>query len=151
MIVLGSAVLSISLLLQLIAACLAWRLIRVTKRHLAWILMVMAFFLMEIRRCIPLFRIILRGGSPPPDLVAELVALITSALLVAGIAWITPFFLSIKHSEEKMQETWEWFFTTLSFIRYSTPQQTGRMFPYLLPIRKILNKECGYKQKGFSE
>jgi len=44
------------------------------------------------------------GERVPADLAAETVALVTSALMVAGIAFIAPIFLSIKRSEEAIQK-----------------------------------------------
>lgn len=64
-----------------------------------------AVFLMALRRCIPLFRLISGNLTSPPDLPAELVALATSALMVAGIAWIAPLFLSIRRSEGALRES----------------------------------------------
>jgi light-regulated signal transduction histidine kinase (bacteriophytochrome) len=46
----------------------------------------------------------LSGGKIPADFTAELVALVTSALMLGGIALIAPLFLSIKHSEESLQK-----------------------------------------------
>jgi len=94
-------VLSISVLLQFIAAIFALRLIRVTEKSGSWLLIAIAIMLMGIRRCITLFRLISGDLAYPPDLAAELVALVISVLMVLGIAWIAPLFRSIKNAEEK--------------------------------------------------
>ncbi len=99
-----SLVLGISILLQFTAAFLALRLIRVTGRRTAWAFIAAAVSLMALRRCITLFGLISGGLPRPPDLLAELVALGTSALMVVGMAQIAPFFLSIKHSEEALRQ-----------------------------------------------
>jgi two-component system cell cycle sensor histidine kinase/response regulator CckA len=96
-------VLGISILLQIAAATLALRLIRVTGRQPAWVLIAMAVFLMAVWRCITLFRLISGDLAHPPDLSAEWVALATSALMVAGITLIAPLFLSTRHSQETPQ------------------------------------------------
>lgn len=96
-------VLAISILLQFTAGYLAFRLIKVTGRRTAWVLIATAVFLMAIRRCITLFHM-LSGEKVPADFTAELVALVTSALMVSGIALIAPLFLSIKRSEEALQK-----------------------------------------------
>ena len=57
---------------------------------------------MAIRRSVTLFHM-LGGDSIPADVAAETVALLTSALMVAGIAFIVPLFLSIKRSEEALK------------------------------------------------
>lgn len=97
-------VLAISILLQFLAAVLALRLIRVTGRRAAWVLIAMAVLLMTVRRGVTLFRLIFGDLAHPPDLSAELVALATSVLMVMGIARIAPYFLSIKRSEEALKE-----------------------------------------------
>jgi PAS domain S-box-containing protein len=96
-------ILAISFLLQLIAAFLALRLIRVTGQRITWIMIATAIFLMAIRRSISLFRMLL-GENYLPDLSAELVALFTSALMVVGIALIAPLFLSIRRSEDSQRK-----------------------------------------------
>jgi light-regulated signal transduction histidine kinase (bacteriophytochrome) len=96
-------VLAISILLQFTAGYLAFRLIKVTGRRTAWVLIATAVFLMAIRRCITLFHM-LSGEKVPADFTAELVALVTSALMVSGIALIAPLFFSIKRSEEALQK-----------------------------------------------
>ena len=67
-------VLSVSILLQLAAALLASRLIRVTGRRTAWALIAIAVFLMAIRRSITLFRLLSGDLTQPPDLATELAA-----------------------------------------------------------------------------
>lgn len=96
-------VLAISILLQFTAGFLAFRLIKVTGRRTAWVLIAIAIFLMAIRRSITLFHM-LSGQKIPADFSAELVALVTSALMVAGIALIAPLFLTIRRSEEALQK-----------------------------------------------
>jgi signal transduction histidine kinase len=99
-------VLAISILLQITAAVLALRLIRITGKSVAWNLIAIAVFLMAIRRLITLSEMY-SGQSMPAvltDLTAETVALFTSALMLVGIALIAPLFLSIKRSKEAVQK-----------------------------------------------
>ncbi|MEW6379675.1 MAG: PAS domain S-box protein [bacterium] len=116
MVALGIVILSVSLLLQTIAAFLAFRLIRITGKRKAWILISTAILLMAVRRSIPLFRVISGDTSYLPDLTNELVGLVLSTFMVTGAAWIAPLFVSIKHSEEAARESREWLFTTLKSI-----------------------------------
>ena len=103
-------VLVTSIGLQLIAAFLALRLIRVTKRRPAWMLIAIAIFFMALRRSITLFHLLSEHPSYAPDhLSAEMLALITSLLMVFGIAWIAPLFLSIRNSEEALKRSEEHF------------------------------------------
>jgi PAS domain S-box-containing protein len=96
-------ILIISILLQLIAASLALRLIAVTGRRLAWILIAASLCLMALRRGISLYQQLFRAVAIPLDLTAESVALAISVLMVAGMAWIAPLFLSIKSSEKALR------------------------------------------------
>ncbi len=100
-----AVVLAVSVLLQLAAALVALRLIWLTGAGRAWVLIASAVFLMAVRRSITLFELIARGFSEPPSLSAELVALVISVLMLAGIAWIGPQFRSIRKSETDLRES----------------------------------------------
>ena len=78
-------ILGLSVTLQLAAAALAFRLIRYTERRFAWGLITSAIILMATRRGITLYRLLSQDVSKPPDLAAELVALLISILMVVGI------------------------------------------------------------------
>ncbi len=108
-------VLSISVLLQFIAAILALRLIRVTEKSGSWLLIAIAIILMGIRRSITLFRLISGDLMHHPDLAAELVALAISVLMILGIAWIAPLFRTIGESEKKVQHSKIWLIVTGMF------------------------------------
>ena len=99
------AILVLSIMFQFTAAVLALRLIRVTGVHVAWVSLTVAFLFMLVRRGISLARLI--SGDPvyQPDPAAELVALITSAFLLVGVAYIVPLFRSIIRSEETLRKS----------------------------------------------
>jgi PAS domain S-box-containing protein len=96
-------ILFLSVILQLTAAVLAFRLIFVTKRTPAWLFVAAAIVLMALRRGVTLFEIMFWGSVTPLDLTAELIALAISVLMVLGIAWIAPLFTTIKSSEEALR------------------------------------------------
>ncbi len=96
-------VLLVSVLLQVAAAVFALRLTRITENIRASILIATAILLMALRRAITLYRLASGDVSLQPDLAAEFVALVTSALMIVCIAWIAPLFLSIKSSEETLR------------------------------------------------
>ncbi len=97
------AILIISIMLQFIAAISAWRLIRITGRTWAWSLIAAALVLMTVRRSITLYELAFYGFQHPLDFSAELISLITSSLLVIGIACIYPVFRSIQASQEAIR------------------------------------------------
>ena len=96
-------ILSISILLQLIAALLALRLIWVTGKSPAWGLIAAAISLMALRRGITLYQVVAGEAPSGLDLTAELVALAISVLMVVGIAWIAPLFRRLKKSAEALR------------------------------------------------
>ena len=92
-------VLSVSVLLQFIAAFLALRLIWVTERSGAWLAISLAILLMGLRRSITLFRLLSGNLIHIPDLTAEFVALIISVLMVVGIIMLAPPFRTAKRDK----------------------------------------------------
>jgi PAS domain S-box-containing protein len=100
-------ILVISILLQFAAAFFALRLIRVTGKRRAWVLIAAAIFLMAIRRCVTLFQAVFLGVPYATSLSAELVALVISIFMLVGVVWIAPLFLSIKQSEKELRESKE--------------------------------------------
>lgn len=101
-----AAILGLSLTLQVAAALLALRLIRVTGRRGAWMLIAAAVSLMAGRRVLTLSRLLSsRDGPAHADLQAELVALAISGLMLGGIAAIGPVFQAIRRSEMALAES----------------------------------------------
>ncbi|PLX85169.1 MAG: hypothetical protein C0617_05650 [Desulfuromonas sp.] len=98
-------VLIISILLQLTAALFALRLTRLTSRPFAWILISTALGLMALRRGVTLYAVISSGGGHSHDLAAELVAVIISFLMMAGIFAVEPIFRAQRRSEKELRES----------------------------------------------
>ena len=89
-------ILIISILLQFASAILALRLIPLTGKRAAWILISCAIFLMTVRRAVTFVHLV--GGQKAPgsfDLSVELIALLISVLMFAGIASLAPLFKTI--------------------------------------------------------
>jgi signal transduction histidine kinase len=95
-------IISLAALVQMVAAFIAIRLIRVTGVQAAWILICGALCLMALRRLILLWRLAASTVIPFPNPIDEAVALAISAVIAAGVYWITPLILSIKQSEEAL-------------------------------------------------
>ncbi|NMC46768.1 MAG: GAF domain-containing protein [Chloroflexi bacterium] len=89
-------ILGISITLQLFAAIYALTLIKITGKVRSWLSISIAIILMTFRRGITLYEVL--GGHPITDLdwVIEIIALLTSLLLVIGIIWIAPVFRSMQ-------------------------------------------------------
>ena len=67
-------VLVASIALQCVAAWLAWRLVAITGRRLAWVLISIAVLAMAVRRIITIVLLLNDGSQPLPSLPAESVA-----------------------------------------------------------------------------
>ena len=96
-----------SVLFQLIAAFFALRLIRVTKKQKAWILLVIALFLMIVRRLLSLYTLIAGINLVNNTLLFETIGLFISFFVLLGVAYIAPIFISIQESKEKLKESEE--------------------------------------------
>jgi len=115
-------VVALSVLAQLGAGILALRLIRVTGRQAAWLLISLALFGMAVRRIIPLYG--LYTGLPPSvmDPAFEWVGLGVSLCMLAGVAWIAPVFETIRDHEETLRRSEE------KFRRIVDTAQEGILF-----------------------
>ncbi len=102
-------VVALSVLSQVTAAILALRLIRVTGRQTAWILVSLGLFGMAVRRVIPLYELYRGHGPSVMDPTFEIVGLAVSLCMVAGIAWIRPLFETIRSHAEEVRRSEEKF------------------------------------------
>src|SRR5262245_17065134 len=98
-------IIGLSITLQVSATVLALRLIRVTGSSPVWIFMAVATLLMAVRRSITFLGLLSGSLATPPDLATELLALLISMCMVAGIAYIAPLFLSIQRAEAARQRS----------------------------------------------
>ena len=99
-------IMSASVLLQVAAAYLSLRLIRITGVSKAWVLIALAILLQTIRRLIALSAYI-AGDISGFVLADDFIGLMVSAFMLAGVATIAPLFMSLKGSEEAMRESEE--------------------------------------------
>ncbi len=100
-----TALLIVSLLVQLAAAWQALRLVRITGRRSAWVLIATAVLLMAMRRFVTLVDVTTRHEKLDP--LAELIALGISLLMLGGISLIAPLFRSIESSRRELAESEE--------------------------------------------
>ncbi|HRY33696.1 MAG TPA: PAS domain S-box protein [Bacteroidales bacterium] len=100
-------ILACSVLLQLTAAFIALRQMWRTGKDIAWVLIALALLLMTLRRLIPLF-----GNFPDdtavssPDVI-DMLGLLVSLLLVAGMAKLAPMYTATRMSEKAARESEE--------------------------------------------
>ena len=82
--------LTASVILQFCAGFFAFRLARLSRNNPAWIMISAALMLMAVRRVVTFFHLMEGGVVHLPDFYAELVAFVTSLLLVAGLFAVAP-------------------------------------------------------------
>ena len=99
----GIFILSVSLVLQAIAAGIAVSLIRETKQRLTWSLITAALVLMFVRRAITFYDVVIGGDPQALQINAELVALVISAAFAAGILGIRVFFRSLQTRKNRVE------------------------------------------------
>ena len=101
----AAVVLALSIVLQICAAYLALRMVRITGASLAWIAVSMAIILMALRSSITLYRVVSGNTSFQPDLSAELVALSISVLMLIGIARIAQLFRTLRDNQSVLEKS----------------------------------------------
>ncbi|HEY9073840.1 MAG TPA: ATP-binding protein [Desulfobaccales bacterium] len=92
-----------AVLVQLTAAFFALRLMRVTGKTNAWLLVSAGFCLMALRRSIEVARLLAGDPHSPPDPVDDIMALTISAVMLSGVLAIRPLFLTIKQAAAVLQ------------------------------------------------
>ncbi|MCK5317074.1 MAG: PAS domain S-box protein [Anaerolineales bacterium] len=102
-------ILAISALLQLLAAYLALRLIRITGGLKAWVAIAISMALMALRQVLVLYQI--ASGTTGANVVpiGEVIALVVSLVLVLALAWIGPLFINATRADRTFREQEERF------------------------------------------
>jgi PAS domain S-box-containing protein len=113
-----------SVLIQLITVFVALRLIKVTGGITAWIFISAALAFMAIRRIFSLLEALADRSSYNPDFSFELLGLVTSLLMLAGVILISPLFKTVKQSGEKYRRLVRELQDTLAELRMSEKKLT---------------------------
>ncbi len=95
--------LSLSILLQIASAITALLLVKTSGFYKPWIFVAAAITLMAVRRVISLKNILISGVYPASSLGPELIALVISILVLAGLILFRPAFLYIREMQEESQ------------------------------------------------
>jgi PAS domain S-box-containing protein/putative nucleotidyltransferase with HDIG domain len=103
-------IISISIVLQLLAAGLALRLVRLTGSITAWTLIAAGIACAALRRSYTLYEAIWGGlHIESADFTSEAIALVTSALLAAGVALIGPMISRMQEADAVVRRSEEKF------------------------------------------
>ncbi len=95
-------ILIFSIVLQLCAAVISFRLIGITGRRGAWTLISLALSLMAVRRILPLYHLMTADIVIEPDPLNESIGLVLSLLMLIGMARIGPIFMERRLAEEEV-------------------------------------------------
>jgi signal transduction histidine kinase len=88
----------ISIVLQIIAASIAFRFMKLTKYRLSWILLSISFVLMAARKIIQLFEYF-RTPTYTWQMIDEWMGVLISFLIIVGVVLIRELFYSLKRAE----------------------------------------------------
>jgi len=98
-------ILACSILIQLITAVFALRLIKTTRYYWSWIFLAMAIGLMAARRIITFYDMLAGAGAESVNLSAEITALTISVLMFIGILNIRPLLNNIYSAKRDIEES----------------------------------------------
>lgn len=91
--------LMISIVLQIIAASIALRFIKLTKYRLSWILLSLSFVFMAVRKFIQLFEYFRGTPSYMWQMIDEWLGVLISFMIIVGVILIRELFYSLKKAE----------------------------------------------------
>lgn len=133
-----TAIVGLSLILQIITIWYALRLITLTGKKKAWIFLSIGISTMGIRRFITFINL-LKGDAPfHSELLYEIAGLAGSAIMLAGVVLIKPVFVSISESEQEQRKLADHLQEALSHIK-----TLSGMLPICASCKKIRNDK-GY-------
>ena len=141
-------ILFISVFLQVAAAILALRLMRVTEARAAWILVAMGLVLMAVRRIIDILPFFTIPITPDISLLNDWIGVFISVLMLAGVALIAPLFYSIRRSENALRESEERYRTLVENVNVGVYRSTGDSKGHYLQVNPAMLKIFGYESLG---
>jgi hypothetical protein len=97
------AIVAFSVLFQFVAALFALRLIPITGKKTAWLLVAVAISLMTVRRFESLLRLVADQAPTSLDVIFEVTGLIISCCMMAGIYMIQPLFRAMASSRDELR------------------------------------------------
>lgn len=89
----------ISIILQIIAASIALRFMKLTKYRLSWILLSLSFALMAVLKILQLFEFFRGTPSFTWQLIDEWIGVMISVMIIGGVILIRELFYSLKRAE----------------------------------------------------
>lgn len=134
-------IIGISVLLQLITVFFALRLIKVTGGIKAWVFISVAIAGMGARRIFSLIEIFTINPSYQPNLLFELLGLLTSFLMLTGVVLIYPLFQTVRQAEENQRKLVDELRKALAEVK-----TLSGMLPICASCKKIRDDKGYWKQ-----
>jgi signal transduction histidine kinase len=91
----------ISIVLQIIAAVIALRFMKLTKYRLSWILLSLSFVFMAVRLIIQLFEVFRGTPSFTWKMIDEWIGVLISVMIIGGVILIRELFYSLKRADNE--------------------------------------------------
>jgi signal transduction histidine kinase len=95
----------ISIVLQIVAAYIALRFMKLTKYRLSWILLSLSFAFMAVRKIIQLVEYLKGTPSFTWQLIDEWIGVLISVMIIGGVILIRELFMSLKRAETDRQRS----------------------------------------------
>jgi signal transduction histidine kinase len=95
----------ISIVLQILAAYIALRFMKLTKYRLSWILLSISFAFMAVRKIIQLVEYLRGTPSFTWQLIDEWIGVLISVMIIGGVILIRELFISLKRAETDRQRS----------------------------------------------
>lgn len=95
----------ISIVLQIFAAVIALRFMKLTKYRLSWILLSLSFVFMAVRKLIQLYEFFMGTPSYSMEMLDEWIGVFISFLIIVGVVLIREIFYSLKRAETDRLKT----------------------------------------------
>ena len=89
----------LSIVLQIIAAAIAFRFMKLTKYRLSWILLSISFVFMAVRKIIQLFEVFRGTPSYTWQIIDEWIGVLISVMIIGGVILIRELFYSLKRAD----------------------------------------------------
>ncbi len=138
-------ILSISVLLQVAAAVLAVRLIKITETRTAWILIAAGFVMMALRRIFDAAPFFSMRMTHEISVIDHVVGVVISVVMLAGVALLAPHFYSIRKSEKALRESEERYRTLVENLNVGVYRSTGEHRGRYLQVNPAMIKIFGYE------
>lgn len=138
-------ILFISVLLQVAAAILAVKLIKITETRAAWILLAAGFVLMVLGRIVDVLPFFSIRITHEISIINDVVDVVISVVVLAGVALLAPHFYSLRQSEKALRESEERYRTLVENLNVGVYRSAGEYKGIYLQVNPAMIKIFGFE------